>query len=116
MTIEEYVISYLNSSQSLSGITTSGSIPHPIPAQFITVEQVGGGITDHIPTASIAVQSWAASRAEAAELNELVQEVMDSILEEDEISQCKLDSSYNFTDLSTNHPRYQSVFLITYFL
>lgn len=114
MTIEQFIIEYLNG--ALSNVSVSGSVPHPMPDKFVTVELTGSNRVDMVTTATIAVQSWAGTRAEAAELNETVKALMDAIISEPEISRSALDSDYNYTDLSTNHPRYQAVYEITFFI
>ena len=114
MTIEEFVISYLSGAEELSGIPVSGSVRHPMPPKFVTVELTGSEVTNFITSAAIAVQSWAETRAEAAALNETVKTLMDAMISEDEISRSDMDSSYNFTDETTNRPRYQAVYEITY--
>ena len=116
MNIEQYVIEYLSNSAALSGVTVRGNVPHPIQDKFVTVEKTGSGCVNYINTATIAVQSWAASRAEAAALNETVKALMDAIISNPEISRSELNSDYNYTDLSTNHSRYQAVYDIVHFL
>ena len=116
MTIEAYIIKYLSECESLAGVPVSGDIPHDIPSKFITVEKTGSGRADHIDAATIAVQSWAATRAEAAALNETVKAAMDAAISKQEISRSELNSDYNYPDLSRNHPRYQAVYEIIYFL
>ena len=116
MTIEQFVIEYLKAAEALNGIPISGSIPHPMPEKYVTVELTGSNRVDLITTATLAIQSWGGTRAEAAALNETVKELMDSMVEESSISRSALESDYNYTDLSTNHPRYQAVYEITFFL
>lgn len=112
MTIEEFVISYLN--EELDGIPVSGSVRHPMPKEFVTVELTGSNMVNYITSAALTIQSWAETQADAAELNETVKSLMDGILSEPEISRSALDSSYNNPDLSTNKPRYKAVYEITY--
>jgi hypothetical protein len=76
---------------------------------------VGGGETNHIKRASIAVQSLADSMYEAAELNEAVKELMKGITALKEVSSCRLDSDYNFTDTATKKYRYQAVFDLVHY-
>lgn len=114
MTIEGFIIDWLNS--NLDGVNASGSVPHPMPDEFVTVEKTGGSYDDHIKRATIAVQSWSTSRANAAELNEAVKAIMEAATENDEIARCNLDSDYNYTDLASNKPRYQAVFDVVYYL
>ena len=82
--------------------------------KFVIVEKVGGGENNHIKRASIAVQSYADTMYEAAELNEEVKRVMERITELPTVSKCKLDSDYNYTDTSQKKYRYQSVFDFIY--
>lgn len=116
MTIEQFVIEYLSGMEPLTGIPVSGSVPHPMPAKFITVEQTASNRIDLISSSTIVVESWAETRAEAAALNEIVKGLMDAMPSESEISQSSLDTDYNYPDLETNHPRYQAVYNIVYFL
>ena len=113
MTVEAFIILYLSGHLS---VPVSGDVPATLPASFVTVERTGGGAENKISSATIAVQSWAPTRAEAADLNALVIQQMENITEEPEISRCALDSSYNYTDISRKHPRYQAVFDIVHYL
>lgn len=111
MTIEQFVILYLSGHLS---VPVSGSVPSPMPDRFVTVEQTGGRRVNKIPSATLAVQSWAGTRAEAAALNAQVEAAMDAMAAEPEISRCALDAASNFTDLATKKPRYQAVFDVVY--
>lgn len=111
MTIEEYIIDYLGNALS---VPVSGSVPHPAPAEFVTVEKTGSGQADRIDRATVAVQSWSSSRASAAALNELAKAAMLAAVSEPEISSVQLNSDYNYTDLTMDKPRYQAVFEIVY--
>ena len=113
MTIEEYIVQYLSGRLS---VPVSGDVPSPLPASFVTVEKTGAGRVNQIASATVAVQSWAASRDAAARLCAEVEAAMGGIVEEPEISRCALDTSYNFPDLSRERPRYQAVFSITHYL
>lgn len=111
MTIEELIILYLSGHLS---VAVSGDVPSPVPDSFVTVEQTGGDERNKIRSATIAVQSWATSRDAAAQLNEDVISVMESMVELDEISQCIMETAYNYTDLTRKKPRYQAVFSVVY--
>lgn len=114
MTAEEYFVAYL--AAALPGVPVSGNVPEPTPEVFVTVERVGGGEENHIKRADIAVQSWAGTRAAAAQLNEQVKAAMAEAIDDGNISRCHLDTDYNFTDTTTRHPRYQAVFEVVHFL
>lgn len=111
MTIEEFVISYLG--EELEEIPVSGSVRHPMPKEFVTVELIGSETVNYITSATLSIQSWAETRVEAAELNEAVKSAMEGILSEPEISSSTV-KSYNNPDLSTNKPRYKAVCELTY--
>ena len=51
----------------------------------------------------------------AAVLNDKVKKAMDKMIELPEISSCKLNSDYNFTDTETKRYRYQAVYNIVFF-
>ena len=91
------------------------SAPNPGGNAFIVIEKTGGGKTNHIHTATFAVQSYAPTLYEAAQLNEEVKQAMFEIVELNEISRSALNSDYNFTDTSTKQHRYQAVFELTYY-
>lgn len=111
MNIEQFMINYLSGQLSVG---VSGSVPHPLPDEFVTVEKTGSSLTDRIDGATLAVQSWSTSRAAAAALNETVKAAMEAAAALPEISRCALESDYNYTDLATNKPRYQAVFDVVY--
>lgn len=113
MTIEEFIVNYLDGALS---VPVSGDVPSPVLPSFVTVEKTGGGRENKISSATVAVQSWAESRADAADLCAAVEAAMEAIVEEPEISRCALDSSYNFPDLERKKPRYQAVFSIVHYL
>lgn len=110
--IEAVVIDYLNT----GSVPAYGEMPEKMPQDpFLLVEKTGSTTADRIYTATIAVQSWAQSMADAAELNEEVKAEMADIIDLDSISSCRLQSDYNFTSTALKAYRYQAVFLITYY-
>lgn len=120
MNIEEYIISYLSTAltwqvnSTTISIPVSGDVPSPVPDRFVTVEMTGADRNDKICFATIAVQSWETSRADASELNDRVIAAMEAMVAQPEISRSALDTSYNYTDLTRNKPRYQAVFTVVY--
>lgn len=112
MTIEAFVVQYL--SERLDA-PVSGDIPGNRPARFVTVEQTGSRFSNYVTTATVAVQSWAESRAEAMALNERVKAAMAEAVSMAEISRCVLETDYNFPDLTSKTARYQAVFEIVHF-
>ena len=84
-------------------------------APFIVLEKTGSREENYITRVTIAVQSYGTSMYEAASLNAQVIDAMKQIIELDEISDCKLNSDYNYTDTETKRYRYQAVFNITHY-
>lgn len=114
MTIEEFFVDYLNDAEL--GAEAHGSVPHPLPDSFITVEKSGEAVTNLIPTATLLVQSWSTSRAAAATLCVDVITAMLASPGRAEISSCALTASYNNTDLATHKPRYAARFEVVYLI
>lgn len=110
--IESILINYL--AEQLEEIEVAAEVPESPANRFVVVEKTGSSETNHIPTATMAVQSYAESLAEAAKLNERVKEAVKGMIALDSISAVYLNSDYNFTDTETKRYRYQAVFVITY--
>lgn len=86
-----------------------------MPAKCIVLEKTGGSYNEQIYTATMAVQSYGKTLAEAAALNANVVDWMLSIRDtETNVFNISLNSDYNFTDSATKRYRYQAVFVITY--
>lgn len=109
--IETTILDYLS---SVLPEPCSLEVPERPPARFVVLEKTGSSRENHINTASFAVQSYAPSLFEAAELNERVKAAMDDLILLPDIFSSKLDSDYNFTDTATKRYRYQAVYNITY--
>lgn len=112
MTIEEFIIDYLD--PLITGIHVGGSVPHPMPNEFVTVEKTGSRTEDLIDSATVAIQSWSTGRADAAALNERVKAAMAGLTALPQISRCALNSDYNYTDTTTKRSRYQAVYDVVY--
>lgn len=120
--IEKIVLDYLTNQMTNDQTTVPVFMEIPeipsedyptMPERFILVEKVGGGLTDHINSGSIAVQSYSLnSLYEAAALDEEVRGVMLNMVAQSTISGIRLASNYNHTDTRTKRYRYQSVFEI----
>lgn len=81
---------------------------------FVLIEKTGSSKINHVSTATIALQSYAPSLAQAAALNERVKAAMERIVDLDDIGGVHLNSDYNFTDMTTKRYRYQAVFVVIY--
>lgn len=114
MTIEAAIISFL--SDTLKSDDVYAERPERLPEKYIIIERTGGGETDHIQSATVAIQSISRnSLLEAAEMNAQILKVMPLIVQENwNVSCCRLNSAYNFTDTESKQYRYQAVFDLYY--
>ena len=110
--IEPTIIAYL--AEQL-GVPVYGAIPSNPPDTMVTVEKTGGRRTNKIDAATLAIQSWAPTIEQAAQLNDRVKAAMEVSVQLDSISSCDLDTDYNYTDSTRNRPRYQAVFEVVYY-
>lgn len=110
--IEERIIAFLTSSLS---VPVYGEVPEGGSGDFVVIEKTGSSRENRVDSATIAVQSYSDSLANAAALNEVVKEAMLSMVWEADISAVRLNSDYNYTDTSTKRYRYQAVFVVTYY-
>ena len=109
--IEKIVMDYL--AQKLN-ISVYAEVPVNEQSEYIVIEKTGGGEEDLIRSATIAVQSYAETLYDAAELNESVVSAMMVLPDTGEVYGCDLNSDYNFTDTRSKRYRYQAVFEIYY--
>lgn len=101
----------------LAGLLTAPvylEVPEDPPETFVVLELTGAGEADRLPSAVLAVQSYAPTLYEAASLNELVRGAMDGLTGLPRVSACGLQSAYNWPDPRTKRRRYQAVYDITY--
>lgn len=89
--------------------------PEQAPKEYVLVEQTSEWETNHISYATIAIQSYASSRYEAASLNEGVKTAMRNIISLSEVTKSKLNASYPFTDITKKQYRYQAVFDLVFY-
>lgn len=112
--IELIVLNYLKSVLTDVEITTE--IRQGMAGSFVSFEKTGSGLSEQLlPSATIAVQSWADSLYDAMVLNERVKTAMLDLPSLKEVTRCSLNSDYNYTDTATKHPRYQAVFDVVYY-
>lgn len=108
--IEKILLDYL--SEKLS-VPVFMEMPVEDVDSFVLLEKTGSSKTNHIPTATIAGQSYAPSLLAAAELNEELKTAIEDSIELNEISSVRLNSDYNFTNTATKRYRYQCIYVIT---
>lgn len=109
--IEILVLNYL---QDKTFLKCYMEVPENPPEEYIVIEKTGSASENCVYSATLAIQSCAASLYRAAEINELVKAVMDDIYILDDVYSADLNSDYNFTDTSTKTYRYQAVYDIYY--
>ena len=113
MIIEGTVIGYL--AEALGTEHVYAERPIDVPDEYYIVEKTSGGETNYIQAATVAIQSISRlSLLRAAEMDKAVRDAMRMIIQAEDVSSCKLNSSYNFTDTETKEYRYQAVFDLTY--
>ncbi len=89
--------------------------PSAQTGSYVVFEKTASGKTNHLPSATVAFQSYAETLYTAAKLNEKVKSAVESLIELDEIRGLDLNSDYNFTDTTTKEYRYQAVYDIRYY-
>lgn len=113
--IEKTVIDYLRDNR----ISAYAQVPQnktPFGAKFVVIEKTGGTLSNLINDSVIAVQSYAPSIFEAAELDEKVKGLMMALPDNSyNVSGIRLIGNSNFTDPDTLQPRYQSVFEVYHY-
>ena len=85
------------------------------PNRYVLIDKTGSSKNNHLPSATIAFQSYAESKYEAARLNEEVKEAVERMIELDEIRGVTINTDYYFPDISTKKYRYQAVYEIGYY-
>lgn len=113
--IETILYNYLNDPITGASVPVYLMRPPTPPQKYIIIEKTGSSRNNYIDMATIAVQSYAPTLYEAAELNEEAKGLMLNAIELPEISSSKLQTDYNFTNTASKQPRYQAVFQVTYF-
>lgn len=110
--IEKVLLDYLNDNLDVKVYT---EVPKQLPKEFVIIEKTGSSRTNLIDSATFAIQSYSDSMYGAALLNEQVKEKMYGIVFLNNISNCRLNGDYNYTDTRTKQYRYQAVFNLTYY-
>lgn len=90
-------------------------LPPGAPDSCAVLEKTGSGCTDHIFSATVAVQSYGATLWQALQLNEKVKAAMADADTLEDICAVRLNTDCNFTDTVSKRFRYQAVFDITHY-
>ncbi|MEN2465907.1 hypothetical protein [Ornithinibacillus sp. JPR2-1] len=110
--IEIIVKNFLENKLSVPVFTEK---PSAQTGDYVVLEKTSSGKSNHLPSATIAFQSYGQSLYQAAVLNEEVKTAVESLIELDDIRGLTLNSDYNFTDTSTKEYRYQAIYDIRYY-
>ena len=110
--IETIILDHLATALS---VPVTMEMPKNPGGTFVVLEKTGSGRSNHICSAIFAVQSYAPSLLQAAQLNERVKSAMNTLPTLDPICAARLNSDYNFTDTANKHYRYQAVYDITHY-
>lgn len=91
-------------------------VPKDPPSAFFVIDKTGSALVNHIKTSTVAIQSYAVSKYEAAEANEGVKELMIyELINDPDIASVTLNSDYDYTDTQEKRYRYQAVFDIIHY-
>lgn len=86
-----------------------------IPKEYVILDRIGSSKTNHLPTVTIAFQSYADSKYQAALLNERLKTAIENLVNLPEIRGITLNGDYPFNDVATKQYRYQAVYEIRYY-
>lgn len=109
--IETRIIQFLSNELD---VFVGGEAPSETHEKYVVVKKANGGVSNHIHTAMMTLQSHARSLRDACALNEDVKRAMDRANELTNISHSSLNNDYEFTDTTTKHYRYQAVYDLVY--
>lgn len=112
--IEKIILDYLNDNASAPAYMQR---PEKKPnGSYILLQKTGSSLTNHIKSSTFAVQSYAPTLYEAAELNEEIKDLLlNDVLDLDDVTGSDLNSDYNFTNTADKQPRYQAVFIFYHY-
>lgn len=110
--IEITVLEHLES--VLTTVPIVMEIPEKRPDEFIVVTKTGGGEENHIRTAMIVLDCFSTSMVKAGQLCEDAIAAMNGLPAAADVSACKLNSSYNDTDVASKEYAYGALFDIYY--
>lgn len=82
---------------------------------YVLLEKTGSSKNNYLSSSTFAFQSYGKSLFQAAQLNELVKDVVEQLVGLPQIGSVRLNSDYNFTDTATKRYRYQAVFDISHY-
>lgn len=110
--IETSIIKYLNDTLDVSAYMEK---PEGASGQYVIVQKTSGRMRNHIYSSTFAIQSYADTLLESAELNNQVISAMLEAVALDDIGSVRLNSNYNFTNSAQKQHRYQAVFDVVHY-
>lgn len=108
--IEETVLNYLNEKLNVPVFLENRDIE-----EYVVIGKTGSGRDNFANSATFFLQSYAATKYNAALLNKQVKKAMDDLVELSEISYSRLNSDYDYTDTTKKKYRYQAIYDIGFF-
>lgn len=108
--IEEIIFNYLNKKLDVPVSFENKNIE-----KYVVIGKTGSGRKNFVNSATFFLQSYAASKYEAAHLNEKVKDAMNDLIELDEITYSQLNTDYDYTDTTKKKYRYQAIYDIGFF-
>lgn len=112
MIIEKIIINWLNENLDVKAFAEEPQNP---PSSYVLIQKTSNVLNNYVNRSVIVIQSYAESKYKSAMLNEKVKNAMFEIIKLQEITHCKLNNDYDYTDSETKRYRYQAVFDITYY-
>lgn len=101
------LVQWLSAQPELAEIPVSTDVPADRPDRFVSVERTGGERTKILDRPELAIQCWAQSSVAAAELADmLVDVVLPRVYELADLGAFSINSIYNYP-LDETQPRYQ---------
>lgn len=111
--IDKVILDYLTT--KLAPIPVYLEEPKEKTETYVLASYRLSGKLNHLKEGYVTLKSYAPSMYMAAVLNDTVQEAMDSIIEEDEITSSQLNTSNPNEDTQTVRYRYISVYYIHHY-
>lgn len=116
MLIEKIIRDHLNAVLPEGALLFEPVNKNPKSGSFVVIEKTGTQQTDWLYTATVAVQSYAPTLYQAAELDQRARNAMFALPDSSEyVTGVHLIGGSNFTDPSTRQPRYQAVFDVNFY-
>lgn len=107
-------ITVLQHLESVLDVPIFMEIPANRPDEFIVVTKTGGGEDNHIRSAMIVLDCFSTSMLNAGQLCEDAIAAMGTLIADNDVSACTLNSSYNDTDTASKEYAYGALFDIYY--